>query len=78
MRKKGACLARMIGKGIVYGWKNPSLHQLCFGWNEGELRLGLSGWIKEKAEVLELLAFWKPEQQAAHRFRIWRPLVKVL
>ena len=26
------------------------------------------------AEVLELLTFWKPEQQAAHRFRIWRPL----
>ena len=30
--------------------------------------------MKEKAEILELLAFWKPEQQAAHRFRIWRPL----
>ena len=29
---------------------------------------------KEKAEVLELLAFWKPEQQAAHHFRIWRPV----
>ncbi len=38
------------------------------------MRSGLSGWRKEKAEVLELLAFWKPEQQAAHRFRIWRPL----
>ena len=38
------------------------------------MRPGLFGWSKEKAEVLELLAFWKPEQQAAHRFRIWRPL----
>ncbi len=38
------------------------------------MRPGLSGWGKEKAEVLELLAFWKPEQQAAHHFRIWRPV----
>ena len=38
------------------------------------MRPGLSGWIKEKAEVLELLTFWKPEQQAAHHFRIWRPV----
>ena len=38
------------------------------------MRPGLFGWGKEKVEVLELLAFWKPEQQAAHRFRIWRPL----
>ena len=37
------------------------------------MRPGLSGWKKEKAEVLELLTFWKPEQQAVHRFRIWRP-----
>ena len=39
----------------------------------GELRSGLSGWMHGNAEVLELLAFWKPEQQAAHRFGIWRP-----
>ena len=38
------------------------------------MRPGLSDWKKEKAEVLELLAFCKPEQQSAHRFRIWRPL----
>ncbi len=37
------------------------------------MRPGLSGWMNETAEVLELLAFWKPEQQAAHRFPIWRP-----
>ncbi len=42
------------------------------------MRPGLYGWMKEKAEVLELLAFWKPEQQAAHRFRIWRPPSNVL
>ena len=34
--------------------------------------------MNEKAEVLELLAFWKPEQQAAHRFRIWRPVASSL
>ena len=61
-------------KEISYGWENLSLHPFRFGCYEGELRPGLSGWRKEKAEVLELLAFWKPEQQAAHRFRIWRPL----
>ena len=40
----------------------------------GELRPGLSGWMHKNAEVLELLTFCKPEQQAAHRFCIWRPL----
>ncbi len=35
-----------------------------------------AGWRIKKAEVLELLAFWKPEQQAAHRFQIWRPPLK--
>ncbi len=39
----------------------------------GELRPGLSGWMYEWAEVLELLAFWKPEQQAAPHSPIWRP-----
>ena len=37
------------------------------------MRSGLSGWMHRTAEVLELLTFWKPEQQATHRFRIWRP-----
>jgi len=37
----------------------------CFGCHAGELRPGLSGWMCRNAEVLELLAFWKPEQQAA-------------
>ncbi len=31
----------------------------------------------KKLEVLGFLAFWKPEQQAAHHFRIWRPHQRV-
>ncbi len=38
------------------------------------MRPGLSDWMCWDAEVLELLAFWKPEQQAAWGIRIWRPL----
>ena len=30
-----------------------------FGCHAGELRSGLSGWKNGKAEVLELLTFWK-------------------
>ena len=57
----------MVGKILPY-----TSHVLVC--STGELRPGLYGWMSENAEVLELLAFWKPEQQAAHRFRIWRPL----
>ena len=39
---------------------------------------GLSGWTYKDTEVLELLAFWKPEQQTAHRFHIWRPIYDLL
>ena len=60
-------------KGWSCRWEEPSLHQLRFGCYEGELHPGLSGWMKERAEVLELLTFWKPEQQAVPHFRIWRP-----
>ncbi len=52
---------------------NTFLTPVSFRLKGGRIAPGLSGWRKEKAEVLELLAFWKPEQQAAHRFRIWRP-----
>ncbi len=40
------------------------------------MRSGLSGWMNKNAEVLELLAFWKLEQQVVHRFQIWRPHFK--
>ena len=49
-----------------------------FGCHASELRSGLSGWMHGNAEVLELLAFCKPEQQVVHRFPIWRPLSKKL
>ncbi len=41
--KKGACLARMAGKRMFYGWQNPSLHLFRFGCHEGELRPGSFG-----------------------------------
>ncbi len=57
--KKGACLARRIETGLFCGrW----YHLGCpfrSGCYEGELRSGLSGWMHETAEVLELLTFWK-------------------
>ena len=37
------------------------------------MRPGLSGWMHENAEVLELLTFWRPEQQAAYPSTIRRP-----
>ena len=52
----------------------PFVYRLHFGCTAGELRPGLSGWIYENTEVLELLAFWRAEQQTVHRSRIWRPL----
>ncbi len=57
----------MVGKILPY-----TSHVLVC--STGELRPGLYGWMSENAEVLELLAFWKLEQQAAYCFRIWRPL----
>ncbi len=79
MQKKGACLAHiLIGKKLFCARGNLLVCQFFFGCDMGELRPGLSGWMQGNAEVLELLAFWKPEQQAAHRFRIWRPPFETL
>ncbi len=72
--KKGACLARMKGKLFCCGRLDLLVCLVCLGCHEGELCPGLSGWMCWDAEVLELLAFWKAEQQAAQGFRIWRPL----
>ncbi len=76
--KKGVCLARMKEKPSYCGGSHPSICPFYFGCHKGELRPGLSGWMHENAEVLELLTFWKPKQQSAWSFRIWRPpLLKI-
>ncbi len=48
----------MIGKRMILGWKNPSLHQLRFGCDEGELRPGSSGGIYVNTEAIDFLSVW--------------------
>ncbi len=51
--------SHLYWNGIFCGRQNRLGRQFCFGCHAGELRSGLSGWMHETAEVLELLTFWK-------------------
>ena len=48
-----------IEKRLFCGRQYHLERPFCFGCYAGELRSGLSGWMHENAEVLELLTFWK-------------------